>query len=323
MYEITQDITEDLLYNYLTEKQIMEYYLGIPVAFGKLYKVPAFIRYDKKPTAGFYIDNAGKLTFKDFAGKFHGNCITVAMAKTGLNYYDTLKRIHEELIEGKEVPIIPEEERVKYEKQTKLLEVKRRILTPEDLDWWNQFGISEETLKHFKVTGLQTLWINKKIVYAKTSSDIGYLYNFDNGIFKAYFPFRSEYRFMSNTSSYILQGYNQLPKKGKTLIVTKALKDVMTLHELGYTAIAPQAESVLIAPNQIVELRARFKKIVSLMDFDYTGVCLMNKMKKRYNIPPFTLTNGRFYTPDYGAKDISDLVRKIGKDEVKKLIEER
>jgi hypothetical protein len=301
----------------------MEYYLGFPVKFNKLFRVPSFIRVDKKPTASFYIDNNGRLTFKDFAGKFHGNCITVAMARTGLDYRRTLKRIYTELVEGKEIPIIPEEDRTKYEKHKKLLEVKRRILTEEDLLYWNQYGISKETLDLYKVTGLQTLWIDKRIVYVTSVNDPGYLYDFMGNVYKAYFPKRTDYRFLSNTSSYIIQGYNQLPKKGKTLIITKALKDVMTLKELGYDAVAPQAESVLISPNQIIELKARFKKIVSLMDFDLTGVTLMNKMKNKYGIPPYTLTNGRFYTPDYGAKDISDLVKKIGKEEVTKLIQER
>lgn len=321
MYEIGLDITEDLVLSYLSEKQIMEHYLGVSVAFNKLIRSP--LRYDKKPTVSFYIDNGGYLRYHDFGDGSHLHCFGVIMKKYGISYYDALKLCYNELIEGKEIQIIPEEDRVKYEKVEKILEVKRRKLTQEDLDWWNQYGISKTTLEYFKVTGLQTVWINKKIVYARTTNDPGYLYDFMGGVYKAYFPKRLDYRFLSNTSSYIIQGYNQLPKKGKTLIITKALKDVMTLHELGYTAIAPQAESVLISANQMIELKSRFKRIVSLMDFDYTGVRLMNRMKKVYGIPPYTLTNGRFFTPNYGAKDISDLVKKIGKIETKKLIEEK
>jgi hypothetical protein len=321
VYEIKQDITEDLVLSYLSEKQIMEHYLGIPVIFNRLLKSP--LRYDKKPTVSFYTDNSGYLRYHDFGTGDHLHCFGVIMKKFGISYYDALERCYNELIEGKEIPIIPQEQRIEHERVKKQLDVKRRKFTQEDLEWWGQFGISQKTLEFYKVTGLQTLWINGKIVYAKSSSDPGYLYDFDSGIYKAYFPYRTEYRFMSNTSSFILQGYLQLPKKGKVLIITKALKDVMTLYELGYTAIAPQAESVLISANQMIELKSRFKKIVSFMDFDYTGVRLMNKMKKLYGIPPYTLTNGRFYTPDYGAKDISDLVKKLGKEEVKKLIEEK
>lgn len=317
MYGISEDvrITESLILNYLTEKQIIEHYLGIPVVFGKILKSP--LRYDKKPTASFYYDSRGKLVFKDFGNGFHGDFVQVVQQKYSLNYYSALERIYNELVNGKQLDIIPEEDRIQYVQKKKIIQVKRR---PLDLDYWSEFGISKETLELYRVSGLQTLWINGKIVYSYSMFDPGHLYEFQDSMYKAYFPFRDSYRFLSNTTQYIIQGYDQLPKKGKLLIVTKALKDVMCLHELGYDAIAPQAESVLISANQILELKSRFKRIVSLMDFDYAGVMMMNKMKRKYNIAPYTLTNGRFYTPDYGAKDISDLIKLIGPEEVKKLM---
>lgn len=324
MYEIKQDITENYILSFLTEKEIMEYYLGIPVVFNKLFRVPEVIRVDKKPTANFYMDNSGRLIFKDFNGsRFHGDCFEVVKKITGLSYSAALERIYEELLQGKEISEIPEEHRIKYEKKKKLIQVKRKILTEEDLLYWNQFGITEPTLNKYKVTGLQVLWSNGKIIYTYKRKDVGYLYDFEEETYKAYFPFREEYRFIGNASKYVIQGYNQLPKKGKLLIITKALKDVMTLDELGFTAVALQAESVLISPDQMVELKSRFKKIVSLMDFDYTGITLMNNMKRVYKIPPYTLTNGRFYTDNYHAKDISDLVKLVGKQETLKIIQER
>lgn len=322
MYGIGEDITKDLILSYLTEKEIMEYYLGIPVVFHKSIRSP--LRTDKKPTASFHVDNAGRLMFKDFNGsRFYGDCFEVTQKRTGLNYYSALTRIYEELIQGKDITIIPEDKRVKYEFKRKILQVKRRILTDEDLSFWGQYGISKETLDLYKVTGLQILWSDGKIIYTSSRNDVGFLFDFGDNTYKCYYPYRSDYRFITNASRYVIQGYSQLPKKGSKLIVTKALKDVMTLHELGYIAVAPQAESVLISANQMIELKARFKRVVSLMDFDYTGVCLMNKMKKLYDIPPYMLTNGRFYTPDYKAKDISDLVKLMGAEEVKKLIDER
>lgn len=322
MYEIGIDVTEDLIYRYLSEKQIMEYYLGIPVVFNKLVRSP--LRTDKKPTASFYIDFAGRLIFKDFNGsRFHGDCIEVVKKKTGLDYRGAINRIHEELIQGKEVTVIPEEERTKHEFKRKLLQVKRKDLTVEDLKYWQQYGITSDTLNLYKVTGLQTLWLDGKIVYSSNRFDPGYLFDFGDNVYKSYYPYRDNYRFITNASRFVLQGYNQLPKRDKLLVITKALKDVMTLKELGFNAVAPQAESVLISNNQIIELKSRFKKIVSLMDFDYTGVVLMNKMKKLYNIPPFTLTNGRFYTPNYGAKDISDLVKAVGKEKTLAIINDR
>jgi hypothetical protein len=203
------------------------------------------------------------------------------------------------------------------------LQVKRRELDTEDLTYWNQFGISKEILEQYKVTGLQTLWSDGKIIYSSTPYDRAYLYDFGDDTYKSYHPGRNNYRFFTNASTFVLQGYNQLPKKGNLLIITKALKDVMTLRALGYDAVAPQAESVLISPNQMIELKARFKKVVSLMDFDYAGITMMNKLKKKYNIPAFTLTNGRFYTVDYEAKDISDYVKIHGLERTKAFIDER
>lgn len=319
MYKL--EPTRELVLSYLTEKEIMEHYLQRKVSFNRLIKDP--LRSDARPTAGFYIDFSGRLIFKDFNGSFHGDCFEVVRKrnKNTITYFEAITKVYEELILGKELTIIPPEERVKYEPSKKLLQVRRRKLCSDDLQYWEHFGISEDTLGIYRVTGLDTLWCNGKIIYSSNILDTGYLYDFGEEIYKAYFPFRSEYRFITNASRYVLQGYNQLPRKGNLLIITKSLKDVMSLYELGFSAIAPQAESVLISKEQIVELKSRFKKVISVMDFDLAGIRMMNKLKRIYNIRPYTLTNGRFYTIDYGAKDISDYIKAFSKEEMLKLIE--
>lgn len=321
MYEIKESITEETLFNFLTEKQIMEKYLQIPVIFGKLFKSP--LRVDKKPTAGFYINNSGKLMFKDFGNCFNGNCISVVMKRYGINYHEAISLIHKEMILNQDVQPLPENEKVKYEKKRKKLFVKRRELDEIDLQYWIKYGISKDILEQYRVTGLSTLWVEDKIIYTSNSEQRSYLYDFGENVYKAYFPFRKEYRFITNASEFVMQGYKQLPNKGKLLIVTKALKDVMSFRALGYDAIAPQAESILIPPNIMRELKQRFKKIVSVMDFDHAGVVMLNKLKRIYGIPPYMLTNGRFGTTDYGAKDISDLIALEGIEKVKFIIESR
>ncbi len=56
------------------------------------------------------------------------------------------------------------------------------------------------------------------------------------------------------------------------------------------------------------------------MDFDLTGVKMANTLLKRYNIQPLFLTDGRFGTINYGAKDISDYIEINGTTETLKLI---
>lgn len=56
------------------------------------------------------------------------------------------------------------------------------------------------------------------------------------------------------------------------------------------------------------------------MDFDLTGVKMANTLLKRYNIQPLFLTDGRFGTRDYGAKDISDYIELNGPSKALEII---
>ena len=59
-----------------------------------------------------------------------------------------------------------------------------------------------------------------------------------------------------------------------------------------------------------------------LLDFDITGVRMANYLRKKYPVIVLFLTNGRYGTKDYGAKDFSDYVKKYGVEAGDELIEE-
>jgi hypothetical protein len=201
-------------------------------------------------------------------------------------------------------------ERVYEESVPKELKVKKRDWRKEDLDYWKQFGISQALLTYFKVAPVQYVWLGQDIVYTFRTDDLAYWYWYGPEQNKIYFPFRKKYRFLMNTNA--LQGYSQLPPTGKILVITKALKDVMVLYNFGIYSVAPQSESQSITQEQYTDLSSRFDKIYSLYDFDLTGIRTANKMKRLYGITPIFLTNGRFKTVDYGAKDVSDLFKNSG-----------
>ena len=96
----------------------------------------------------------------------------------------------------------------------------------------------------------------------------------------------------------------------------------IALYNFGIPAIAPQAESIIPTQEQFEDLSKRFKNIYSLYDFDWAGVRSANKMRKVYGILPIFLTNGRFKSFNYGAKDPSDLLDKIGPQELMKVIQD-
>ena len=62
------------------------------------------------------------------------------------------------------------------------------------------------------------------------------------------------------------------------------------------------------------------KSIFVLLDFDLTGIRMANKIRKEYPVVVLFLTNGRFGTKDYGAKDISDYIKIHGRYKAHQLI---
>ena len=112
----------------------------------------------------------------------------------------------------------------------------------------------------------------------------------------------------------MIQGAKQLPKVGSTLVITKSLKDVMTLYSFGITAIAPNSEHLFISEKQFEKLKARFKNIYVFYDNDLTGISNMNKIRKKFNVKCLWIPK------KYGVKDISDFYQRYGKEETLKLI---
>jgi DNA primase len=100
-------------------------------------------------------------------------------------------------------------------------------------------------------------------------------------------------------------------------VVTKSLKDVMSLHELGISAIAPQAESVVVDPKVIEKLKPFYKYIVFNGDWDAAGKQFMIKNRKLYG--GLCLT---FKDKERDGKDVSDFIKIHGMDQTRILFEE-
>lgn len=107
-----------------------------------------------------------------------------------------------------------------------------------------------------------------------------------------------------------------LPESGDVVIVTKALKDTMTLYEYGIPSIAPCSENVFLTENQYNKLKKRFKHIILLYDNDYTGICFTNKIRKQ-----FSDLNIAYLPINGGDKDISDYRKAHGYKKTLELIE--
>lgn len=319
-----QELSSGSILSIVNEYEIFTHYLGEFVV-GKTMLSP--LRKEKNPSFRIYraIYGAYKLRYIDFSTREGGTCFDLVMRIYNCNYATALIIINRDMklsvLNEKTSNIIPyvrpQLPEIKYKKS--IIQVGIRPWNSiSDKDYWTLFGISGITLKKFNVYPLSHFRINGVQYECR---NLTYGYYFGNGLWKLYMPYGNKNeRWLSNTNSEVIQGWEQLPLTGDLLIITKSLKDVMLLYELNISAIAPQSEGVLISLEKITELKSRFTTIYLNFDFDYAGITSGNKYRKKYKIKTIYLTNGRFKTTNYKAKDITDFTRMYGKSKTKELI---
>lgn len=320
-FEIAPKITRSLLLSKFSEETIFCHYLGINSISKKLIRNTT--RDDKNPTCGFYKNGNGTLILHDFATGEYFNCFSYVMKAFHCDYHEALNIIASDFgllkEDNKNVPVVRHVPTFKEENKINHIQVELGKFEEQDLKWWDSFGISEKTLNKFRVYPCKSVFLNGNLVSRKAQHNLIYGYYFgkkdDIEQWRIYFPKRKEGRFMGNVPTKTIQGYKQLPKEGKLLIITKSMKDVMLLYELGIPAIAPNSETQFVSDKVLEELHSRFKYIVLLYDNDYTGVVFTNKIRKSHpDLIPFLIPRKT------KCKDISDFYKANGKLKTKLLI---
>ena len=318
-------VTKELILSKVSEEQLMEFYLGVPVKKG-LFKSP--LRQDNHPTCAFYRNKNGDLILKDFAGFFCGNFISVVMEKFQCSFAKALQIIGNDfgIIHSKN--LIVNKPKLEYtgsvfkEQKSAVIQVEVREFQDYELSWWRSYGITKEILDKFNVYSCKNVFLNGNLFHLESKNQ--HIYGYYGGIkegveqWRIYWPNKKKYKFLSNWKSTQIQGAAQLPKDGGDyLVITKSLKDCMTLYSLGITAIAPNSENLFVTPAQYAKLKQKFKHIIVLYDNDLAGIQGLKRIKKEH--PEIIVT---FIPRKYEAKDISDFRKKYGKSETEKLISE-
>lgn len=314
MYQLQEPLTKEYILANLSQEQIMEYYLGVPITFGR--KICSPLRKDNTPTCGFKYAPSGDLYFRDFSGHFAGNAFNIVQYIYQCTFNEALEIIAKDfgLRDGdtKVKRVEYNYEKIKEEQQGPAeIQVRIRKWNMQDKEYWSSFGISKDTLQKYNVFPVDVVWLNGKIVYSDSATDPAYAYRFDANVYKIYYPMRRKMRFISNTN--VVQGLKQLPSTGKFVVLTKSLKDVMCLDEFGIPAVALQSESAYPEEQFIKDLKDRFGKVFTFYDFDYAGIKMAAEIHRRYDIDAIFLTNGKFNTVDYQAKDWTDFVKAHGR----------
>ena len=314
-------ITKGYLLSKYSEETYMEYYLGIKVKKG-LFRSP--LRKDNTPTCSFYRNKSGELIFHDFSGDFYGNFINVVMRKYNVSYYKAIDIIAEDFgftNNTSTTHIAIQESQSKIKKSDPAnIRIEIKDFNKKELSWWKEYGITKEILNKFHVYSCKNVFLNGELVNTNNNNLIFGYYGGKKDkleLWRIYFPGRTTYRFLTNWPSSKIQGFNELPKEGKLLVITKSLKDCMTLYSLGIPAIAPNSENIFINDNTLENLKSRFKYVVVMYDNDQAGISNMRKIKKKH---PELLYY--FIPRKYEAKDISDFYKKYKKKKTINFIKE-
>ena len=291
----------------VTDYDIYSYYIG---AFkpGKLLNSP--LRPDDKiPSFAIFPSRSGDLLFKDHGTGIAGNALKFVKLYRGIQTREDLER---ELL--RIVRRMNPNQTINTATRSRLVSsgvtdigIVRQPFNTIDKEYWKQFHISIDTLKHFNVFSIKYFLCNSVVrgTYKETSPMYAYKV-YDK--FKIYRPLASKYtKWRTNLTNRHVQGLAELPQEGgDLLIITKSLKDVMCLYEMGYHAIAASSETTFIPEDILQSLRSKWKHIVILYDRDRTGMANARQYSKQYKFDAF------FVNKKFKAKDISDAVKDNG-----------
>lgn len=323
-FKANPEVSAEKILSYLSQKQIMEHYLGISVDTTRgMFRSP--LRKDKNPTCTFAW-KGGKLLFRDWAKPKPYDCFGVVMELYNIGFYDAQKKVAKDfnLIRNIENGDIEKRDtEVNFNNSSKSnkskIDVKIQKFTDDNIDYLTSYHISSDQCDRFNVYCPKYVWVNDRITYMQSDDNPALAYYFglderNNQKWKIYF-YRKESgnRFLCNTNR--INGWIQLPDRAENLVITKSLKDVICLDTFDIPAIAMQAETQTPYGYIMEELEKRFSNIITLLDYDETGINRAKVLKDKYDVP-------YYFIKDDNAKDFSDYIKFYGLDQAKQLSEE-
>lgn len=341
--------------DHLTQEEIMERYTGIVVnnytLAGNSVRSP--FRADPNPTCNFYYTDKGKLRFRDWSGPNKSIYHDADVFDVAGLHYKLNSRIpsHFNMIinfiardfkihnysDFDRSRVLTERLHTVYTEHIKKLstpnvyKVIPRKPNKYDIEYWSNFNISIELLKKGFVYCVKEIYkinddgtFKQFYTYNVSNPCYGY-YNGKNedkiGIWKFYYPFaKKPYpRFTQNIPAYFGE---HLVTGSRIGLITKAYKDVLSIlsFEEDIDCMSLVAEGTFPDKDKMFRFLRYHDINFVLLDFDLTGIRMANKIRKEYPVIVLFLTNGRFGTKDYGAKDISDYIKIHGRYKAHQLI---
>lgn len=235
-------------------------------------------------------------------------------------------------------------------KRRPIIELVPRSWNKSDKEYWNNLGVSLGYLNTHFVIPVEQYYIDRGVdtepKYYYRQKDPCYAYMLGQNragihFIKLYFPKRNrttELKFITNCN--VLEGLLNLELNNYDyILITKSSKDRLSIGshldmlpfyggaqaKLNIGIINLPCEGYHLTEKEYSWLTNKLApngKIISLLDFDYTGRMGAKYMYDNYNIPYLFITRGEFGLPNYGCKDFAELHDKYTIKEINQFINE-
>lgn len=298
-YEEHIEVTPEQILQKITQEQIFEFILGVPFNINNRYTSP--LREDNKPGCRFEQRQDGTILFVDFGerlltGHTHRTCFSMVMDFFGVNLDGAIRKIciqfslSNNVSDYKPVDNDSYRGRVSYEQQTDrqnstILGYHPKSPTKSDVWYWSQFLIKVDELKEDNVFCVNRFTIKNHKGY-RVIPIYKYCYVFDFiDRMKIYQPFSEKYRWITNCDENNIGNIDNLPYKGKELIIQKSYKDHRVLRNigLGLNVIWFQNEGCVPSLEILKNLTQRFELITIFFDNDEDGTLAAIKLCNIFN----------------------------------------
>lgn len=221
-----------------------------------------------------------------------------------LNFEQALNRIIQDL------PLMKDGEVKKQDKEEVTFSFVP-LPIEDGMSYFNKYKIPKQIVAKYTMLA-KTIYRNEEYYGRSTATNPAFIYKFPSGNIKIYRPLSPDKskKWGGNANTKDIGGMYQLSRKGKLLLITSSIKDIMVLKQHGFQAICFNGEGYGTSDKSYSELRPyiiglkkRFENIILFLDADDAGVAysiaLASKLKCKYIVLP-------------KEKDISDYQKKYG-----------
>lgn len=263
---------------------------------GSPINIRSFWTRDSEPSLYFF-SREGRYYFKCFSSGKGGGAVTFVKEIEKLNDWEAAaKKIKEEWAEflahgGYWNTTV--DERFIVNKPTSSITYTKTGWTEKHLEFWKNYQISETTLCHFNVSPIDSYTItstNPLVATHMNFPGLAFVFETKEGLgYQIYQPNLSPKYLNIRTDYY--PGMDQIARLSGTLGIFSGLKDIMAFHELGLQMekIAGRSETALIDEESMASIMNNFNNVISICDYDVSGLRIMSLYQKKYGVKPLIM----------------------------------